>query len=213
MADAAFDRFGEVHVLCNNAGIGSGSEGKMWEHDPKDWDWCFAVNVFGVFNGIQAFVPRMLAQGTDGHIVNTSSGDGGTAPLPNRPAAPPERDTGEPRIVQQVRGQFASWAAVSLGCMGINIATGIDHPWFLFPTFGMGIGLLRNYARLWQAGYSWRDVLTRPPAPDAVETKMVKGARPPRQLPRPTFEEFGIQIKAIEQVREDAGRRETAEAG
>lgn len=83
LADAAFARHGEVHVLCNNAGIGSGSEGKMWEHDPKDWDWCFAVNVFGVFNGIQAFVPRMLAQGTDGHIVNTSSGDGGIAPLPN----------------------------------------------------------------------------------------------------------------------------------
>ncbi|GAA4953376.1 hypothetical protein GCM10023205_13350 [Yinghuangia aomiensis] len=83
MADAAFDRYGEVHVLCNNAGIGSGSEGKMWEHDPKDWDWCFAVNVFGVFNGIQAFLPRMLAQDTEGHIVNTSSGDGGIAPLPN----------------------------------------------------------------------------------------------------------------------------------
>ncbi|MFL5496322.1 MAG: protein kinase domain-containing protein, partial [Gemmatimonadales bacterium] len=77
----------------------------------------------------------------------------------------PVPDTGEPRIVQKVRGQFASWAAVSLGCMGINIATGIDHPWFLFPTFGMGLGLLRNYAQLWQAGYSWRDVLSRPPAP------------------------------------------------
>ncbi|MFF7243666.1 SDR family NAD(P)-dependent oxidoreductase [Embleya sp. NPDC008237] len=83
LADAAFEHFGAVDVLCNNAGIGSGSEGKMWEHDPKDWDWCFAVNVFGVFNGIQAFVPRMLAQNTPGHIVNTSSGDGGIAPLPN----------------------------------------------------------------------------------------------------------------------------------
>ncbi|MGW9209188.1 SDR family NAD(P)-dependent oxidoreductase [Embleya sp. NPDC055664] len=83
LADAAFEHFGAVDVLCNNAGIGSGSEGKMWEHDPKDWDWCFAVNVFGVFNGIQAFVPRMLAQDTPGHIVNTSSGDGGIAPLPN----------------------------------------------------------------------------------------------------------------------------------
>src|SRR3954452_4146581 len=83
LADRSFEHFGAVHVLCNNAGIGSGSEGKMWEHDPKDWDWCFAVNVFGVFNGIQAFVPRMLAQNTPGHIVNTSSGDGGIAPLPN----------------------------------------------------------------------------------------------------------------------------------
>jgi hypothetical protein len=106
--------------------------------------------------------------------------------------------------VQQVRGQFASWAAVSLGCMGINVATGIDHPWFLFPTFGMGIGLLRNYARLWQAGYNWRDVLSRPPAPDAMETKLVKGGvRLPRELPRPTYEEFGAHLKAIEQVRDD----------
>ena len=105
--------------------------------------------------------------------------------------------------MQQVRGQFASWAAVSLGCMGINVATGIDHPWFLFPTFGMGIGLLRNYARLWQAGYNWRDVLARPPAPDAMETKLVKGMRLPRELPRPTYEEFGAHLKAIEQVRDD----------
>ena len=71
-----------------------------------------------------------------------------------------------------MRGQFASWAAVTAGCMGINVATGLEHPWFLFPMFGMGIGLLRNYANLWQAGYSWRDVLSRPPAPDAVETTL-----------------------------------------
>jgi tRNA A-37 threonylcarbamoyl transferase component Bud32 len=115
----------------------------------------------------------------------------------------PVPDTGEPRIVQKVRGQFASWAAVSLGCMGINIATGIDHPWFLFPTFGMGLGLLRNYAQLWQAGYSWRDVLSRPPAPDAVETTMVKGVRVARQLPPPTAEDFGAQLAAIQQVQSD----------
>jgi serine/threonine-protein kinase len=112
-------------------------------------------------------------------------------------------DTGEPRIVQQVRGQFASWAAVSLGCFGINVATGLDTPWFLFPTFGMGIGMLRNYARLWQSGYSWRDVLTRPPAPDAVETMMVKGAKLPRRLPQPTAEDFGAQLPQILQVQSD----------
>ncbi|MFL5493935.1 MAG: 2TM domain-containing protein, partial [Gemmatimonadales bacterium] len=115
----------------------------------------------------------------------------------------PVPDTGEPRIVQKVRGQFASWAAVSLGCMGINIATGIDHPWFLFPTFGMGLGLLRNYAQLWQAGYSWRDVLSRPPAPDAVETTMVRGVKVPRQLPPPSADEYGAQLGAIQQVQSD----------
>src|SRR4051794_31961606 len=92
-------------------------------------------------------------------------------------------DTGEPKIIQKVRGQFASWAAVSAGCMGINVATGIDHPWFLFPLFGMGMGLLRNSATLWQAGYSGRDVLSRPPAADAVETTMVKGGLSSRPLP------------------------------
>jgi serine/threonine-protein kinase len=112
-------------------------------------------------------------------------------------------DTGEPRIVQQVRGQFASWAAVSLGCFGINVATGLDTPWFLFPTFGMGIGMLRNYAKLWQSGYSWRDVLTRPAAPDAVETMMVKGAKLPRRLPQPTADDFGAHLPQILQVQSD----------
>ena len=115
----------------------------------------------------------------------------------------PVPDTGEPRIVQQVRGQFASWAAVSLGCFGINVATGLDSPWFLFPTFGMGLGMMRNYARLWQAGYSWRDVLTRPPAPDAGETVMLKGARPARALPAPTPEDYGAHLGSVIQAHGD----------
>ncbi|MGQ4385316.1 SDR family NAD(P)-dependent oxidoreductase [Streptomyces sp. SAS_270] len=82
LAEDVFDRFGAVHVLCNNAGVGSGAEGRMWEHDPNDWKWAFAVNVWGVFHGVQAFVPRMIASAEPGHVVNTSSGDGGIAPLP-----------------------------------------------------------------------------------------------------------------------------------
>lgn len=82
LAEDAYSTYGAVHVLCNNAGVGSGAEGRMWEHDPNDWKWAFAVNVWGVFHGIQAFVPRMIAAGEPGHVVNTSSGDGGIAPLP-----------------------------------------------------------------------------------------------------------------------------------
>ncbi|WP_415936550.1 SDR family NAD(P)-dependent oxidoreductase [Streptomyces sp. 039-1] len=82
LAEDAYSTYGAVHVLCNNAGVGSGAEGRMWEHDPNDWKWSFAVNVWGVFHGIQAFVPRMIAAGEPGHVVNTSSGDGGIAPLP-----------------------------------------------------------------------------------------------------------------------------------
>lgn len=82
LAEAAYDTYGAVHVLCNNAGVGSGAEGRMWEHDPNDWRWAFAVNVWGVFHGVQAFVPRMINSGQPGHVVNTSSSDGGIAPLP-----------------------------------------------------------------------------------------------------------------------------------
>ena len=81
LADAAYQRFGAVHVLCNNAGVGPPG-GLVWESTPNDWKWTFGVNVFGVAHGIQAFVPRMLAGGEDGIVINTSSPDGPIAPMP-----------------------------------------------------------------------------------------------------------------------------------
>ncbi len=83
--DAAIKQFGAVHVVCNNAGIGAGAEGPMWEHEQRDWQWALAVNVWGVINGITAFVPTLFAQGDEGHVINTSSGNGGLAPLPSTP--------------------------------------------------------------------------------------------------------------------------------
>jgi NAD(P)-dependent dehydrogenase (short-subunit alcohol dehydrogenase family) len=81
LRDEAFGAFGAVHVLCNNAGVGAGAEGKIWDHTPNDWGWGLAVNLWGVIHGIKAFVPRMLEGGDEGHVVNTSSGNGGIAPL------------------------------------------------------------------------------------------------------------------------------------
>jgi NAD(P)-dependent dehydrogenase (short-subunit alcohol dehydrogenase family) len=83
LRDFALDAHGAVHVLCNNAGVGAGASGQMWEHELNDWRWAFGVNVWGVINGIKAFVPGMVASGEPGHVVNTSSGNGGIAPLPN----------------------------------------------------------------------------------------------------------------------------------
>lgn len=83
LRDAILDAFGGVHLLCNNAGIGSGSEGQIWEHHVNDWRWAFDVNVVGVINGINAFVPTMLAQEVEGHVVNTTSTNGGFYPLIN----------------------------------------------------------------------------------------------------------------------------------
>ena len=55
----------------------------MWDHTLNDWGWGLAVNLWGVIHGIKAFVPRMLDGGDEGHVVNTSSGNGGIAPLPS----------------------------------------------------------------------------------------------------------------------------------
>jgi len=82
LAAQVFDRYGACHLLCNNAGVTSGGGGRPWEQEPNDWKWCFSVNVFGVANGIMAFVPRMIDSGEPGVVVNTSSGDGGIAPVP-----------------------------------------------------------------------------------------------------------------------------------
>jgi NAD(P)-dependent dehydrogenase (short-subunit alcohol dehydrogenase family) len=72
---------GAVHVLCNNAGVGSGAEGFIWDHELADWRWGFDVNVWGVIHGIKAFVPDMVRSGEPGHVVNTSSGNGGVVPF------------------------------------------------------------------------------------------------------------------------------------
>ena len=82
LADAVYERHGACHLVFNNAGVTSGGGGKPWEQENNDFKWCFGVNVFGTANGCAAFVPRMIAAGEPGRIVNTSSGDGGFAPVP-----------------------------------------------------------------------------------------------------------------------------------
>jgi NAD(P)-dependent dehydrogenase (short-subunit alcohol dehydrogenase family) len=70
LADAAVARFGGVHIVCNNAGVGSG--GLSWETTTETWEWVLGVNLWGVINGIRAFVPLLMQQDA-GHIVNTAS--------------------------------------------------------------------------------------------------------------------------------------------
>ncbi len=72
LAAQVFETHGAVHLLCNNAGVMTG-EKATWEFAPEDWRWTLSVNLWGVINGLRAFVPRMLASGEEGHIVNTAS--------------------------------------------------------------------------------------------------------------------------------------------
>jgi NAD(P)-dependent dehydrogenase (short-subunit alcohol dehydrogenase family) len=71
LAKRTFEAFGTAHVVCNNAGIGSGG-GAAWETSQGDWDWILGVNLWGVIHGVRAFVPRLVEQG-EGHVVNTAS--------------------------------------------------------------------------------------------------------------------------------------------
>jgi NAD(P)-dependent dehydrogenase (short-subunit alcohol dehydrogenase family) len=71
LAEFAYDTFGAVHVLCNNAGVFQG--GLLWECSDADFEWTLGVNVMGIVHGVRAFVPRMLAAGTEGHVINTVS--------------------------------------------------------------------------------------------------------------------------------------------
>lgn len=73
------ERFGKVHIVCNNAGIGAG--GPMEEVTASDWEWCIDVNLKGVVWGIEAFVPLIKAHGEGGHVVNTAS-MAGLIPVP-----------------------------------------------------------------------------------------------------------------------------------
>ena len=82
LADAVYAQHGKVNLLYNNAGVTSGGGGKPWQQEPNDWRWCFGVNVFGTAICTSEFVPRMIDGGHPGHVVNTSSGDGGFAPVP-----------------------------------------------------------------------------------------------------------------------------------
>ncbi len=79
-AARTIEEFGNVHIVCNNAGVGAG--GPFGEIDPADWDWTIAVDQWGVVYGIEAFLPHMKAHGEDGHIINTAS-MAGMVGLPN----------------------------------------------------------------------------------------------------------------------------------
>ncbi|MHA1802902.1 MAG: SDR family NAD(P)-dependent oxidoreductase, partial [Promethearchaeota archaeon] len=81
LAKKTIDEFGEVHLLCNNAGVGAGCF--LWECDIHDWNWVMGVNLWGVIYGIRTFVPIMLQQDNECHIVNTASVAG---ILPGEPA-------------------------------------------------------------------------------------------------------------------------------
>ena len=72
LAERSYKAFGAVHLVCNNAGV-LGRITASWEQPLENWRWVFDVNFFGVVHGVRAFVPRMLAGGEEGYVLNTAS--------------------------------------------------------------------------------------------------------------------------------------------
>lgn len=83
LAKKTVETFGAVHLLCNNAGV-TGIEGSIWENSQADWEWVIGVNLWGIIHGLRVFIPVMLSQDTECHVVNTASTAG---LLPYHPGA------------------------------------------------------------------------------------------------------------------------------
>jgi len=148
LRDATLEAYGAVHLVCNNAGIGSASEGQIWEHHVNDWRWSLDVNVMGVVNGIAAFVPTMLAQDVEGHVVNTTSGNGGFTPLINS-AVYATTKAAVTTITECLWGQLRE--------VGAKVSASLLYPTTRSP------GMLNT--GIWQPGANRPDRYDRPGAP------------------------------------------------
>jgi len=110
--------------------------------------------------------------------------------------------SGEPKLVARFRDGFVSWASVCGGLMLIDMIQGGGLSWSLWVAIPWGaFGLLPQYMKLWQTGYSWRDVLHRPAAPDGAEARLGLSKRA-GILPA-SLEEFGHQLETVRQARND----------
>lgn len=116
LADASFAAFGQVDLLVNNAGVFQG--GLAWERSVEDWEWTFGVNVFGIVHAIRSFVPRMIAQDTEGHVVNTAS-----------VAAFVAGPTSGPYVVSKCAAlSLSECLALDLGAVGSKIGASVLTP-------------------------------------------------------------------------------------
>ena len=124
---------------------------------------------------------------------------------PPKPSGKVSPATGEPQIVTSMRNRFVNWAGVSGGLILLDAVTGGGFGWGpMVAAIWGGFTLLPAYMRLWQAGYSWRDVLHRPIASDAAEVRLgLAGPGKPGQFPVPTSGEYGRQADKVQQVASD----------
>ena len=148
LAEATFDRFGRVDVVCNNAGT-IGKCLPLWEFERVEWEWILGVDLWGVIHGIAAFVPALVAQGT-GHVVNTASMAGlSTVPLIGPYSAAKHAVVSISETLWADLQQHAPGVGVTVLCPGPTVTRLMtegarSRPEHLMPTVDRGIDPRRN---------------------------------------------------------------------
>jgi len=157
LAAAAFTTFGNVHILCNNAGVAATAaalRSRPWESTLSEWEWTFGVNFMGVLYGVRAFIPRMLENDEEGHIVNTASLAGLlTAANPYNVSKHGVVCLTE-GIYKEFKGMGAKLSA-SVLCPGLIRTAILDSERNRPPEFGAptDVSALRPEVQQWAAGF------------------------------------------------------------
>ena len=180
LADTAYREFGAVHLLCNNAGVAAPAlRAPSWETSAAEWQWVLGVNLSGVAHGVRAFVPRMLAGGEEGHVVNTAS----VAGLISGPGPYFASKHGvvclSEALYKELRAAGARLSA-SVLCPGLVRTAILDAERNRPAAFGPRTDLQSASAGVREAAASFRESLQSGYAPSQVADAVLDGVRADR---------------------------------
>ena len=180
LADTAYREFGAVHLLCNNAGVAAPAlRAPSWETSAAEWQWVLGVNLMCVAHGVRGFVPRMLAGGDEGHVVNTAS----VAGLISGPGPYFASKHGvvclSEALYKELRAAGARLSA-SVLCPGLVHTAILDAERNRPAAFGPRTDLQSASASVRQAAASFRESLQSGYAPSQVADAVLDGVRADR---------------------------------
>lgn len=192
LAARALDAFGGVHIVCNNAGVAAPA-GPIWERSLEEWQWVLGVNLWGVIHGIRTFVPILLKQGEEAHIVNTAS----VAGLLSMPFLGVYHATKHAvvNISEALQAELAAVNApigVSVLCPGLVNTRIMDSIRNRPANLSKGVDDLSPVAQQWAKGF--RSLVEAGMPPDEVAAKVVEAIRG-KELYVLTHPEFNEQIR------------------
>ncbi len=197
LADTAFSIFGNVHILVNNAGVAAAAatlRSRPWESPLSDWEWTWGVNFMGVLYGIRAFIPRMLENGEEGHIVNTASMAGlltGANPYNISKHSVVCLTEG---IYKEFKGMGAKLSA-SVLCPGLIKTAILEAERNRPPEFGPATNLTEQRPEVQQFSASFKAALDQGIEPDEVARMVFEAIRDDR------FYIFPAQPNVLQSVR------------